>query len=155
MEKLNSGIKFSPPPFPSASSIYLFLACMCGCSVVSDLVTPPIFSVHGSFQARILEWVAISFSRGASWCRDWTLVSCIGRRIIYHWASWEAPERGSESPRNKAKCQGSFSGDFSSLFFSWFTSFKNKKTGDFPSGPAAKALPSQCRRPRFNPCSGN
>ena len=40
------------------------------------------FSVHGIFQARILDWVAISFSRGSSWPRDWTQVSCIaGRRF--------------------------------------------------------------------------
>ena len=32
-------------------------------------------SVHGIFQARILEWVAISFSRGSSQSRDWTWVS--------------------------------------------------------------------------------
>ena len=30
------------------------------------------FSVHGISQARILEWVAISFSKGSSWPRDWT-----------------------------------------------------------------------------------
>ena len=34
-------------------------------------------SVHGIFQATVLEWVAISFSRGSSWLRDWTQVSCI------------------------------------------------------------------------------
>jgi len=32
----------------------------------------PVSSVHGIFQARVLEWVAISFSRGSSWPRDWT-----------------------------------------------------------------------------------
>ena len=32
----------------------------------------PGFSVHGIFQARILEWIAISFSRGSFWPRDWT-----------------------------------------------------------------------------------
>ena len=37
----------------------------------------------------ILEWVAISFSRGSSWPRDQTSVSCIGRRILYQWATWE------------------------------------------------------------------
>ena len=36
-------------------------------------------SDRGIFQARILEWVAISFSRGSSWTKDWTRVSCIGR----------------------------------------------------------------------------
>ena len=37
----------------------------------------PIFSVRGIVQARILEWVAISFSRGSSWSRNQTCVSCI------------------------------------------------------------------------------
>ena len=45
-------------------------------------------------QPRILEWVAISPSRGSSRPRDWTYVSCascIGRQILYHRATWEAP----------------------------------------------------------------
>ena len=42
-------------------------------------------SVHGILQARILEWVAISFSRGSSWPRDWTQLFCIGRWVLYHW----------------------------------------------------------------------
>ena len=48
-------------------------------------------SVHGISQARILEWVAISFSRRSSWPRDQTCVSCIGRQILYRWATREAP----------------------------------------------------------------
>ena len=46
-------------------------------------------SVHGILQARILEWVAISFSGGSSWLRDGTRISCIGRRILYHRATRE------------------------------------------------------------------
>ena len=39
-------------------------------------------SVHGIFQARVLEWVAISFSRGSSWARDRTQVfRTVGRRF--------------------------------------------------------------------------
>ena len=34
-------------------------------------------TIHGILQARILEWVAMSFSRGSSWPRDWISVSCI------------------------------------------------------------------------------
>ena len=46
-------------------------------------------SIHGIFQARVLEWVAISFSRGSSWPRDWTRVSCtVGRRFTV-WATRE------------------------------------------------------------------
>ena len=46
-------------------------------------------SVHRILQARILGWVAISSSRGSSWPRDWTHISCIGKWVIYHWASKE------------------------------------------------------------------
>ena len=51
-------------------------------SVVSDSCNcmdcnPPDSSIHGISQARILEWVAISFSRGSSWPKDWTQVSCL------------------------------------------------------------------------------
>ena len=44
----------------------------------------PGFSVHGISQARMLEWVAISFSRGSSRPRDQTSVLCIGRWILYY-----------------------------------------------------------------------
>ena len=47
-------------------------------------------SVHEIPQARILEWVVISFSRGSSWTKDQIHVSCIGRRILYHWVTREA-----------------------------------------------------------------
>ena len=38
---------------------------------------PPDSSVHGIFQARILEWVTVFSSRGSSWPRDWTCISCV------------------------------------------------------------------------------
>ena len=49
-------------------------------------------SVHGILQARISEWVAVSFSRRSSKPRDQThvsSVSCTGKWILYHWATWE------------------------------------------------------------------
>ena len=55
------------------------------CPTLCDPVdySPPGFSVHRILQARILEWVAISFSRGSSQPRDRTQVSCFaGRRFI-------------------------------------------------------------------------
>ena len=64
------------------SRVQLFLTPM-DCS-------PPGSSVHGIFQAGILECIAISFSRGSSLLRDWTHVSCSDRWILYHWAIWEA-----------------------------------------------------------------
>ena len=49
------------------------------------------FSVHGIFQARVLEWVAISFSRGSSRPRDRTQVSCIAGRHFTLWATRDTP----------------------------------------------------------------
>ena len=47
----------------------------------------PGFSVHGILQARILEWVTISFSRGSFQTRDRTQVSCIAGRCFNLWAT--------------------------------------------------------------------
>ena len=61
-------------------------------SVVSDSCdpmdcSPPGSSVHGIFQARILEWLAISSSRRSSWPRDWTQVSHVAGRCFTIWAT--------------------------------------------------------------------
>ena len=56
--------------------------------------SPPGSSVHGILQARILEWVAISSSRGSSQPRDQTHVSCvsfIGRQILYQLSQQGSP----------------------------------------------------------------
>ena len=62
------------------------------CSTLCDPVdrSSPGSFAHGISHARVLEWVAISSSRGSSWPRYWTRVSCIGRQILYHWATREA-----------------------------------------------------------------
>ena len=71
-------------------------ACAQSCLTLCDPMdcsSPPVSSVHGLLQARILEWISISSSRRSSRLRDRTLVSCIsciGRRILYHGATWEA-----------------------------------------------------------------
>ena len=49
------------------------------------------YIVHGILQARILEWVATSYSRGSSQTKDQTCISYIGRQILYHWVTREAP----------------------------------------------------------------
>ena len=72
--------------------------CCCCCVVAQSsptLCNPtdcglPGSSVRGISQARILDWVAISFSRGSSWPRDQTRVSCTGRWILYHQPTREA-----------------------------------------------------------------
>ena len=47
-------------------------------------------SIHGILQARTLDWVTMPSSRGSSWSRDRTCVSCIGGRCFNLWATREA-----------------------------------------------------------------
>ena len=73
----------------SMSRVYLpgTHVCMCACMLSlqpcptlcdpMDCSVLPGFSIHGIFQARILEWVAMSSSRGSSQPRDWTHGSCV------------------------------------------------------------------------------
>ena len=51
--------------------------------------SPPGSSVGGIFQARVLEWVSVSFSRGSSWPRDRTLISRIVGRRFTVWTTRE------------------------------------------------------------------
>ena len=82
------------------------VSCVCVCVCVGSdtqscptLCNPmdcslPNLSVLGILQARILEWVAIPFSRGSSIPRDPTWVSCIssnGRQILYHYWHLRSP----------------------------------------------------------------
>ena len=65
------------------------------CSVMSDSswpmdCSPPRSSVHGIFQVKILEWLAISSSRWSTQLRDQIRFSCISLWILYHWAPWQA-----------------------------------------------------------------
>ena len=45
-------------------------------------IAPSGSSVHGILQARILEWVAVSSSKGSSQPRDWTRISCLAGRFF-------------------------------------------------------------------------
>ena len=66
-------------------------SCLTFCSPVD--CSPSGSSVYAIFQARILDWGAISYSRGSSQPKDQTHIShisCIGRRVLDHCAAWEA-----------------------------------------------------------------
>ena len=63
-------------------------SCLTLCNSMDS--SPPHSSVHRTLQARILEWVTISSSRGSSQPRGQTHISCIGRWVLYHWATREA-----------------------------------------------------------------
>ena len=68
----------------SAVSLWELMGCSpIGCSLSGS-------SVLGIFQARIPEWIAMPFSRGSFWPRDWTQVFCITKRFFTIWATKEA-----------------------------------------------------------------
>ena len=79
-------------PWQEVSFLYLLMwknikvlvaqSCLTLCNPMN--CSPPGASVHGILQARILEWVAIPFSRWSSRSRDQTWPFCIGRRVLYH-----------------------------------------------------------------------
>ena len=52
------------------------------------------YTVHGIFQARILEWIAVPFSRGSSQPSDWTQISCIEGRLFTSWATGKPKNTG-------------------------------------------------------------
>ena len=73
-----------------------FPSCCCcclaakSCSALLDFMDcdPPGSSVQGISQTRMLEKIAISFSRGPSRPRDQTCVSCTGRKVLFYWATF-------------------------------------------------------------------
>ena len=77
------------------------------CPILGDPMdcSPPVSSIHGISQARILEWVAISFSRGSSQPRDRTFFSCIsciaGR--FFTTEPWLCPRKNKQSRRAGVK----------------------------------------------------
>ena len=83
--------------------IILFCICLafsvCACVLSRVRLCDPMdcspsgFSVHGVFQARIQEWIAIPSSRGSSWPGDWTHVSCVSFTaggFFHFWVTGEA-----------------------------------------------------------------
>ena len=85
--------------------ILIMCLCICARSYLAPCnpvdCSPPGSSVHGVSQARILEWVAISSSRGSSQSNDGiriSCVSCIGKRILDHYTTWKALNKGKQLP---------------------------------------------------------
>ena len=82
-------------------------ACVVSSSVTSDFVTPwTVVSARllcpWNFPGRILEWIAISSSRGSSQPREWSHVSCVGKWVLYHWATWEAFDELQDCPKSQS-----------------------------------------------------
>ena len=89
---------FIIPVSVTETSKHIFASKICvSHSVVSSFLfyspmdcSPPGSFLHGILQARILEWVAIPFSRGSSRSRDQSWISCIAGRFFTVWATREA-----------------------------------------------------------------
>ena len=83
-------------------------SCLTLCDLM-DCSLPGSF-LHGISQAGILEWFAISFSRGSSGYRGWTRISCIGSHILYHWIAstvlpaWQAVFNACSTPLPLSLC---------------------------------------------------
>ena len=72
------------PAAPGEMKVKVAQSCLTLCN-------PMDYTVHGILQARILEWVAVLFSRGSFQPRDLTQVSLIAGRCFTSWATREAP----------------------------------------------------------------
>ena len=86
-EILRLGFKYKCGLLPTVCLVRVLL-CLTLCNPMD--YSPPGSPVHGISQARILDWVAISFCRGSSPPGSQTRVSCIGRQVLCRWATWEA-----------------------------------------------------------------
>ena len=80
------------PSFGSNVVVVVVVLVAQSCVTIWDPMdcSPPISSVHGIVQARILEWIAIPFSRESCRLRDPTCVFCIAGRFFTIWATREA-----------------------------------------------------------------
>ena len=80
-----------PRPPPSLCvCVVVGQSCLTLCNPMD--CSPPGSSVHGISQARILEWVAIPFSKGSSWPRDSNLDLPHCRQILYHLSHQGSPQ---------------------------------------------------------------
>ena len=88
----DSGIKPVSPESPAlqADSLCVLVTQLCPTPCNPMDCSAPGSSVNRIFQVRTLEWVAISFSRGSFWPRDWTQVSCNEGRLFNIWVTREA-----------------------------------------------------------------
>ena len=82
--------QFQRAPFKRYQVLSVSLSVMSNSLWLHGLYSTPGFSIHRILQARILEWIAIPFSRGSSWPVDQTQLSCIAGRFFTVWVAREA-----------------------------------------------------------------
>ena len=109
--------------------------------------SPPGSSVYGILQARILEWVAIFSSRGSSWPRDQTQVSCIAGKFLTIWVTREAEYKDVLTVSVLRVSYGE-PGEKTFCFSTSFLPLYQNKTLTFESSPRENS-----RRKTVSPCS--
>ena len=131
------------------------------CPTLCDLMDYSLLgsSVHGILQARILEWVVISFSRGSYQRRDWTQVSCTAGRFFTIQATKDLELLSKYLENQERKYKDLYLTHIGTRrpTTQQFTLDRYQKNifrateRAFPGGPVAKALHAHCGRPRFQP----
>ena len=113
------------------------------------------YTVHGILQARILEWVAIPFSRGSFQPRDWTQISHIAGRFFTSWATRAAQLTGSLPPKPPCISRSLPLGlSYSPLEEGHYLGYRKEVLNcgiwvskviirEFPIGPVVKNLPAK------------
>ena len=113
--------------------------CLNVCSAAFSSATPldcssPGSSVYGIVHPRGLEWVGISYSRGSSWPRSRTCISCVGRKIFYHWATCEAHR--TDIYRSSHTQKEGVRGSWEIKYKGWLEAWKwNLSNWDIPHAP--------------------
>ena len=79
---------FKPLGSPTADAQKVKVKVAQSCPTLCDLMD---YTVHGILQARILEWIAVAFSRGSLQPRDQTQVSCIAGGFFYQLSHKQSP----------------------------------------------------------------
>ena len=97
------------------------------------LYSPPASSVRGIFQARILEWVAISYSRGPSQSRNRTHASCIFRQILSHCTTWQVCIYFVSMPEFRTTA-------WKPMLPAWKTMFQPSKKRNYPQALLAQTV---------------
>ena len=124
------------------------------CSVICNSLQahglcPPGSSVHGILQARILEWVVRTSSKGSSLPRDWTPVSyiyCFGRQVLYHCTAREAHEHLVDIYWNETVVKSSMHKYWIQTIVRW--EFPNKRLSDAKE----RVMPRVSEKPGFDIC---
>ena len=80
------------------------------CPVLFDPMdwSPLDSSIHGILQVRIFEWFPLSYSRGSSWPRDWTWISCIAGGFFTVWATRKAYYKAFNSVQFSCSVESNF-----------------------------------------------